>query len=290
VFNLVRQSLGLMDRPQRSWRHRPVSSWLANVRPSHWGPAVQRSTWRWLEPADLLVINHPRLVRRGDLWVCPYTYPLMRGLRTSHWVIEDVQQGIHPHPQPGFRLKYLEWQFLLAQLGYLARHGSGRGRLNAKERDGVRAWCAELKETFGGGPSEERALGMTRAAVRELVAFKGLYGRLLDRVKPKLIVLVVNYSYRCVPMTRMARERGIPVAELQHGVMGQAVLPYNFAAGRRPDTFPNYLLTFGDWWRDQTPRLPLARSQAPAIGYAWLEDHPARRRASGHRDRPSGPS
>jgi hypothetical protein len=273
VYLRVLQALDPSSRAQQSWRHRPVSSWLSAIRPGYLAPALRRSIWDGLEPADVLVINHPRHVLQAGQWVCPYTAPLLNDLGRSYWVIEDQWQGVHSHPQTGWRVKYLELGFLFAQLGFLVRHGLAGGRLSAAEREAVRGWSDELRTRLGGGPSHDRALAIARAGVRELAAFAGLYGRLLDRVAPKLVVVVVHYSYRCLPLTAAARRRGIVVAELQHGTLGRNHIAYNVAAGRSPPAFPDYLLTFGDWWRDITPGLPLSREAAPAIGYAWLEDY-----------------
>lgn len=290
VFTEVLQSLELMGRPQRSWRDRPLSSWLKNIRPRHWGPAMQRSQWFDLKPADVLVISHPRLVPTGDGWICPYTHPLLETLPRSYQTVEDVWQGTHSFPQRERGLKYLELNFLLCQIAFLARHGLTGGRLSAAERAEVGDWSRALGRGLGGGPSHARALALTRAAVRELTSFRRLYPWLLDRVRPKLVVNVVHYSYRCLSLTLIARERGIPVAELQHGTLGATHFAYNVAAGRRPEAFPDYFLTFGDWWRDSTPGLPLPPERMPAVGYAWLEanmalaqDHPQRRRTGDER-------
>ncbi len=278
VFNSALVSLGLMGRPQGTWRDRKLGDWLGDLPPSYFPPALERASWSDLGQSDILLINHPRHVRQGDHWVCPYTQPLLEAAPYSHWVVEDVHQGVHAHPQRDGRLKYLEWPFLFAQARFLARHGLTGGRLGRAEKNEVRRFSDALTRRLGGGPSNERALALTRAAVREISAFTELYDRLLDRVDPKLVVLVVGYSYRCLPMTKLARGRGIPVAELQHGTMGAAHLPYNLAPGRRPDSFPDYLLTFGDWWRETCPSLPLPKEAVPAIGYAWLEAHRERAR------------
>lgn len=282
VYNEVLRSRGLVDQAQRSWRDRKLSDWLANVRPRHWPHAVERSLWRDMDQADVLIINHPRHVREGEQWVCPYTQPLLAGFSPSYWVMEDVWQGIHNFPQPDFRLKYLEWQVLVAQAAFVLRH-AGAG-LSPAERRSVLGWQGELSRTLGGAPSPERALGMVRGAVREVGALSHVYERLLDRARPRLVVMVVHYSYRCLPLTTLARERGIPVAELQHGTLGPGTPAYNLA--RHPAGFPDYLLTWGDWWRDSTPSLPIDPSHAPAIGNAWLERHLARRTAPKRGERP----
>ena len=276
VAGLLKQALGVAEERQRTFRDRSLRSWLTALPPSYFPAAARRANWFALDQADILVINHPRHVRSGADWVCPYTAPLLSGLEHRHWVLEDVHQGVHAHPQSAPRVRYLEWPVLLAQVWFLLRHGIAGGRLNRSERADVGDWLAEMQRTFGAAPSLEAALRRTRAGVREMVALESLYSRLLDRVRPKLVIVVVGYSYRCLPLVAIARERGIPVAELQHGNMGATHVAYNFAAGRRPPAFPDWLLTFGDWWRDITPGLPLPREQCPAIGFAWLDQHRAR--------------
>jgi hypothetical protein len=72
-------------------------------------------------------------------------------------------------------------------------------------------------------------------------------------------------------LTRIARARGIPVLELQHGMIGPTHLAYNVKPGRVPPAFPDHLLTFGDFYRDTTPRLPLPAERVHSVGFAWLE-------------------
>jgi hypothetical protein len=72
-------------------------------------------------------------------------------------------------------------------------------------------------------------------------------------------------------LTEVAHARGVRVAELQHGSLGETHPAYNFAPGRRPESFPDELLLFGELWRGATPGLPLPAAQTPAVGYAWLE-------------------
>jgi hypothetical protein len=273
VAGMLQQALGVAEQRQRTFRDRSLRSWLAALPPSYFPAAARRANWFDLDEADVLVVNHPRHAKVGDDWVCPYTSPLLRELDRRYWVIEDVNQGVHAHPQSAPRVRYLEWPLLLAQVGFLLRHGITGGRLDRRERADVGDWIAEMRATFGAAPPLSKALRRTRAGVRELAACDFLYSRLLDRVRPRLVVLVVGYSYRCLPLAALARARGIVVAELQHGNMGATHVAYNFAPGRRPPAFPDYLLTFGDWWRDITPGLPLPAAQCPAFGFAWLEQH-----------------
>src|SRR6185312_7945648 len=109
--------------------------------------------------------------------------------------------------------------------------------------------------------------------------------RLLDQVQPRLVVNVVGYRLVHQILTLCARTRGIPVAELQHGTIGAAHAGYNFAPGRRPAAFADYLLTFGDVYRGLTPGLPLPAANVMPIGYGWLALQQSAFQRDGDRDR-----
>jgi hypothetical protein len=64
----------------------------------------------------------------------------------------------------------------------------------------------------------------------------------------------------------------IPVVELQHGVMDQQHLGYNFPPEVTVRQFPDYLLIWGEYWRDSmSPPLPADRIFT--VGYPWLEQN-----------------
>jgi hypothetical protein len=114
-------------------------------------------------------------------------------------------------------------------------------------------------------------LRRVRTAVLVTLGLTPQLARLLDAVRPKLIVEVVGYRLVNQVLNQVAHARGIAVAELQHGTLGAGHAGYNFATGRKPSSFPDHLLLFGSLWRRATPGLPLAPTHTPAIGYAWLE-------------------
>lgn len=269
--------------PHGSWRDRSLRSLVSDQSLRRLATTLRRSLWTGLEPVDLLVFNHPRHVLEGGGWRCAYTAPLLDGLERSCCVIEQGFQGRHywPNPTPGVR--YLEWAKLAA---YARAAPRGELLLRRGDRTAARRWARLLRRRLGGGPSEDQAIEMLRAAVRHGLALEALYDWLLDRVQPKLIVQVVHYSFRNLPMTSLAHRRGVPVAELQHGFVGPTHLAYNLAPGRTPETFPDHLLLFGSLWRQMTPGLPLPPERTPAIGFARLEalrGQPPRPRGSARR-------
>lgn len=78
------------------------------------------------------------------------------------------------------------------------------------------------------------------------------FGRLLDRVGPRRVYMqTAAYGNRATEIA-LAHERGVEVAELQHGWIGSSHAAYNFgAAMREPDMvrcLPDTLLGYGEYW------------------------------------------
>lgn len=77
---------------------------------------------------------------------------------------------------------------------------------------------------------------------------KKYFDNILDKVKPKKIYLVVSYGKE--ELISSARERGIKVAELQHGVISKYHMGYYFPFDFSIPYFPNELILFGEYWKD----------------------------------------
>jgi hypothetical protein len=149
----------------------------------------------------------------------------------------------------------------------------------APPRDAVvRAALEAAEELFGRvehpiDPAlKARALRTFRLRVLRAASSAGSYRRLLDRARPQLLVLQqAAYGDRSV-LIEAAHERGIPVAEPQHGWIGGAHGAYNFGAAARDPrlrrALPDTLLTFGSYWSEAVA-VPF---ETVEIGRPALED------------------
>jgi len=90
----------------------------------------------------------------------------------------------------------------------------------------------------------------------------------LRRVDPELAVVVVSYGRE--PFVAACRRRGVPVAELQHGVLSDYHLGYAYSGDRTKRTFPDYFLSWGPFWNDAAD-LPLPDDRVFHVGYPWIE-------------------
>lgn len=278
LFGRLLLLLGLHGRRPTGPLSRPFSAWLAAMRSEFDGglEGLRRHDWSDLGPADLLVFNHERHLRCGDQWICPYTHPLLEDSAWSRVVIQDTHEGRHLRPAPPEGLRYLAGnlgrQWASSAALRLLRPGPGGLLLDRSGRNQVRYLATLLGRLFGVEVPSNALLATVQGAVFELVARAALYDRLLDRVRPRAVIVVVGYGYRCLPLVAAARRRSVPTIELQHGMIGPTHLAYNYAPGVRPEGFPDYLLTFGEFWR-KSARLPLPRTRTPALGFAWLDRH-----------------
>ncbi len=105
--------------------------------------------------------------------------------------------------------------------------------------------------------------------LRPLVADE--FARILDRVQPRTVLMEdASYGHRGALIAQM-KERGIHVAEPQHGWIGPSHAAYNFGAAMFVDDMraqlPDELLTFGDFW-SQGIRVPY---RTTAVGKPHLE-------------------
>lgn len=298
VFQETLHAAGLAERahlrvgelPLRSWLpeqlralpttlHRSLGFALPHV-PKRFGitrAVVRRlglrraaSAWFGLPRAELLVANHPRHVLHDGRYVCPYSQPLLDATHHTRVVLEGQFQGRYPSPIPKQPTAYVDLALLASHLEFRAQTlaGCGLSQTDVAELAGIREG---LERALGAAPPLAALVRRARTAVVASLGLRPRYERLLDRVQPRLVLAVIGYRLVNQVLSEVAHARGIRVAELQHGTLGASHPAYNFAPGRRPDSFPDELLLFGDLWRTATPGLPLPAAQTPAIGYAWLE-------------------
>lgn len=269
VFRETLEALALSAPAHQRLEELPLSHWL--------GPQLKRlpstlgrSVFRNLPKADLLVATHPRYLRYRDQYVCPYSQPLLWGTPRSRVLLTGQYQGRYFSPDAGEITRYVDLGLVLAHATFRARELAGMGMPAIALRE-LAALRGRLAHELGAALPATSLIRRVRTAVLSSLGMTPWFEQLLARVQPRLITTVVGYRLVHQLLTQCARAHGIPVAELQHGTIGASHAGYNFAPGRRPATFPDHLLAFGDIWRDLTPGLPLPAAQVHAIGYGWLE-------------------
>lgn len=97
-----------------------------------------------------------------------------------------------------------------------------------------------------------------------------LYRKLLEKVDPEVVILVVSYGRQMETLIEVCKYENIPVVELQHGIIDSDHLGYSYPDGIDKHTFPDYVFTFGDFWSDRID-YPIKKERVISIGYPYLE-------------------
>jgi hypothetical protein len=81
---------------------------------------------------------------------------------------------------------------------------------------------------------------------------------------------LVVVSYGKEPFVMACKQLGIPVVELQHGVIYPEHLAYSYPGDRIKKSFPDYLLVWGEFWREHT-EFPIPDERVIPVGYPYLD-------------------
>jgi len=92
---------------------------------------------------------------------------------------------------------------------------------------------------------------------------------LLKRIRPKIVFLVCSYGFEY--LVNACRELNIPTVELQHGVISRYHVGYEFAETHPKRSFPDYLFTFGEYWK-KAALFPIPEDKMFSVGYPYLEE------------------
>lgn len=258
VYRRVQASQGF---PRVS--HATSESWL-----TRWGKIVS-NTVRSLttrNPAragstEVLFVGHPRRARTpAGRWKDLYCDPLMGSLDRSTMLVERPFQNAHKRPIVTKRTYYLDriWQAHRLK------------RTIPALTDEETHLLGDLDEALASRFGFERSIRHVIEHVLKVHAARvPRYERLLDKLQPDVIVLVVSYVME--DLIQVAKSRGIPVVELQHGILHPHHMGYHYPGDRTKEAFPDYVFTWGPNWNDRAA-FPIPDENVIATGYAHLTD------------------
>lgn len=101
-------------------------------------------------------------------------------------------------------------------------------------------------------------------------SLKKSYMRFLNRTQPKALIVVCYYARQNMIFIELCKEKGIPTIELQHGTCGVDHFAYNFPKGSRIKQFPDYYLSFSDYW-SRRARFPIPSDHIISVGFPYGE-------------------
>lgn len=201
---------------------------------------------RNLKPFDYLILTHGRKGKFNESYVDVYLYDIIKNLEEENRSYLIVDRPDHYGNHFG---QNIENQIYYERFGHIKRnalHILFSRNINLKDTKGNLIDIEnEIYTKFG---VKVDLISMVRKKLFRFIYEKHYFDRLLDKVKPKEIYLVVSYGKE--ELIASAKERGIYIREVQHGVISDYHMGYYFPFDLNIPYFPDEIITFGTYWID----------------------------------------
>jgi hypothetical protein len=219
---------------------------------------------RCLNPHDVLFFGHPqRRLLEDNLWWDIYSDPLVDVISNQFktLLIEKPVNSKHFAPSKTKNIHYLDHAYLCSSI---ARRFSVKNfHEKNKFLDNVEN---EFFVQFGFKLNIYKRI--RDAYIRRKVLMQ-YFDYLINKVKPKIVFVVVGYLNK--EFIESCKKNFVPVIELQHGTaVNSGHVGYSYPHNVKLNTFPDYLLTFGDYWLSRCS-YPVDKSKVVSVGFPYLE-------------------
>lgn len=217
---------------------------------------------------DILMIPHERKYRdEGIYYKCIYTHLLDTYLKNSHYILDNKSMENVYAIQKSRNVLYCNLENFKRIKG-----------LNFSYKPVTKAEMNEMitnpiENYFNieiGPEARNNLINRMNSCLTERKYWISYYNYILNKIRPKIILMVVAYSFDRMILCEVAKKRGIPVVELEHGTIGRNVIEYNFYKKMMIPSFPDYIFTFSKW-ETVSARFPLEEGRIIPVGYPELE-------------------
>jgi len=215
--------------------------------------------------SDVLVFCFARRKLRGDgkYWDIITDY-VLDDAGFGYQALECFHERGHIKPAKSEGLRYLDNMLGMVQIYKFFERVS----LKPKEKKVIGLLEKTIRANFNVSINIEAAI---KRELKLRFSYRKVLSKILNRYKPK-IVIEVAYEHRInMVLNELCKERGITTIEFQHGATSRYHMAYDFPEGVKLDVFPDYYLSFGDYWNECT-RLPLPKERVISVGYPYLEE------------------
>ena len=217
---------------------------------------------------DVLFVIHPRRVWNGESFECIYTDELAKSLGDLSTSIEIMYDGNHLRPPSTANLLYLD---------YITVIHTVLSKLFKKLYRKKHIELIKISEYLDSMIGENFGISIGCEFISKLMVSKYIYfahikksiAHLLKKIQPKVILEVVGYGPKQQIINEAASALNIPTIELQHGVINQGNVAYNYLKTGDYPLFPDKIFLFGTYWMNS--RFPIAKDCLAATGFPYHE-------------------
>lgn len=234
---------------------------------------ILNSNIRQTHKADIIFYAHPRRIKTDSYYECIYTDCLLDRYPQSI-VFEEPFQNQHLTPVKASHIYYTDlFQIRAALYSRIQRHlkTPKYQRIYTQIQKAFEEPLKEIGFTYGVPVSCDKTCADLTEIVLEIRILRKELKKVFEKIQPRLIVEVVYYNKRCMILNELAKEKGIPTIELQHGTMHAAHAAYQFPDGCGViSQFPDYVFVFSEYWK-KCAHLPIADERIKVTGYPYFE-------------------
>jgi len=225
------------------------------------------SIWKapfFLGQRDVIIINHKRKIRNDEgYYECKYSEYLNS---EDCYVLEAPFNEIHPKPSK--TTKQVVYIDLIINVSRIYSIIASKRRLPNKDAEPILSLQSLIEKEFAVSITDFK--GFVIRAILKHKALVVLWSYVLKRVKPKKAYVVVAYSDINMPFIEVAKDMGIRVIELQHGIMGDTHIAYNFASKSNLNWYPDEIWVWNDYWA-ASGKFPVSTENILSKGFPFLD-------------------
>lgn len=195
-------------------------------------------------PCDILVLSHPRPVNVNNETIDIYTKYFIDEFKEnniSYLELESPFFGTHNKSSIN-NTSFTD--FFILVVGFISKFI--KIRFTEDERDYINTINSHLSKSF------EKKINITKILKQNIGKYKikyFLYIKLLKKLKIKKVYLVVSYVN--VDLVIAAKDLGIEVIEIQHGLFSKYHLGYSFPNRiNELQCFPDKFFVWNDYWKN----------------------------------------
>ena len=236
-----------------------ISYYLKNLYDS-----IKKNPFYHIRQVDLLVFNHPRRVKLdNNNWISIYTDYFLNKIDMSYYVFERPYLGQHFKPIITQNIRYLDLIYRIASLSKLKRY---LNYFSKKEKFLVETIQQNIENEFNIDFEDRFLLKLLSSKIPNVKNINKIYTFLIEKIDPKFIVEVAYCNSHHIVINEIASKKNIITIELQHGVIGKDHIAYNFFKKRNYKWFPDYIVLFGDFWKNNA-RFPVENDHLKIFGF-----------------------
>ncbi|MGD6816611.1 hypothetical protein ACQCVE_05955 [Metabacillus sp. 113a] len=225
--------------------------------------AIKKNPFSNSYSGDVMVLDHERKVKVNNEYIDIYTKDLLDNMDPNEFfVVEYPYLNKHYSSTKDPNRSYMDYFYIESAIKF----PFNLFLFNNQERETIDKLQTLFKTTF------DINFDFRRMFYKKIFIFKLKYNfftNILIKKKPKLLYLVVSYSN--MPLIAAAKDYGIEVIEIQHGVITPFHLGYSFPVDKeKVNYFPDKLYVFGDYWRDSVS-YPISKENIISYGFPYMQ-------------------